>query len=1206
MGIKNMVKRAAGKAADAVTKAASLSPEQVDSILRGRATYLEQMPDPSDPAAEELTRRLLSSIGVEIYSAYLPQIKDLYAPIDPTFEYEDEFDAAHNIRLLNITKWVIDPEEDSLEKLVSVYDVLSSEDCNVALVFNRTRTNTNVYLAVANMGNANSNTSAENFRKRISAAIKGNFPGSEVSECKRDEALFMKNAKPLSVASVSNIPTEKSDKFISQTIEKVLDGIVPTRRSEEYTIILLATPVHDVEERKLRLAELYTALAPYSSWQTNYTFHESGSTTATATVGINAGVSAGIQNGTNSSVANSSSVTDSIGDTVTDSTGESVTDSTGESVMDSTNKTVTDSKGSSVTDSTGTSTTDSTGSSTTTSTSESNSVTGGVNVSGKLGPVGVAGSVQTGHTSTAGESIAESATHAVAESVGHAVAESAGHAVADGIAHAVASTAGHAVASSTGRAVAKSLGRAVAKGATKTAGVFQSTSFGGNFGASFSRSSSITATIGKDEGITQSFTNYAIKHALANLEDQMARLDQASALGMWDFAAYVLSEDLAVANNVAHSYLALTQGEKSYMSKAAVNLWRGDMGVASGKAATICKYLADFRHPMFALDPNVLEVDPEFNEYPPVITATTALSGKELAFSLNFPRKSVSGLPVIECAGFGRNVTTFGGEQDPEDGIAIGKVFHMHHEESVQVSLSKDSLASHTFVTGSTGSGKTNTVCKILGEAVDAGVGFLVVEPAKGEYKDIFGGRNDVNVFGTNPAIAPLIRINPFSFPKGIHVLEHLDRLVEVFNVCWPMYAAMPAVLKNAVEKAYEDCGWSLVESVDPYGEGLYPTFADVARNVRQILDTSEYDAENKGAYKGSLLTRLESLTNGINGMILTTDGTPDAELFDSKTIVDLSRVGSTETKSLLMGLLVLKLQEHRMATSLGTNLPLRHITVLEEAHNLLRRTSTEQVAEGANLLGKSVEMLSNAIAEMRTYGEGFIIADQAPGLLDMATIRNTNTKIIMRLPDLSDRELVGKAAGLNDDQVVEIARLPKGVAAVYQNDWIEPVLCKIDRADDGVRFAYTPQREERREWSAYDAITLANALMKGIDVSDESRLDDMKAALERLELSAFMKVAILKALENPPAEPRMTKLAPLMSALFPSVRKATDDAVARTSDVTEWTRATESALSGVCAIELEDRVRRAIIQGLITDRVFNELHDVDAFKEWHQRGGLK
>ena len=127
------------------------------------------------------------------------------------------------------------------------------------------------------------------------------------------------------------------------------------------------------------------------------------------------------------------------------------------------------------------------------------------------------------------------------------------------------------------------------------------------------------------------------------------------------------------------------------------------------------------------------------------------------------------------------------------------------------------------------------------------------------------------------------------------------------------MYAAMPAVLKEAVEKSYEDAGWNLTESTNEYGDDLYPTFADVTRNIRTIIDSSEYDAENKGAYKGSLITRLKSLTNGINGLIFTTDEIPAGDLFDKNVIADLSRVGSSETKSLIMGLLVLKLQEHRM-----------------------------------------------------------------------------------------------------------------------------------------------------------------------------------------------------------------------------------------------------------------------------------------------------
>ena len=210
------------------------------------------------------------------------------------------------------------------------------------------------------------------------------------------------------------------------------------------------------------------------------------------------------------------------------------------------------------------------------------------------------------------------------------------------------------------------------------------------------------------------------------------------------------------------------------------------------------------------------------------------------------------------------------------------------------------------------------------------------------------------------------------------------------------------------------------------------------------MINSSDYSAELKGNYTGALVTRVKSLTQGIYGQVFVSDEIDNAKLFDQNAIVDLSRVASSETKALIMGILVMRLQEHRMAEG-GMNKELRHITVLEEAHHLLKRTSLEQTSESSNLLGKSVEMLSQSIAEMRTYGEGFIIADQSPNMLDMSVIRNTNTKIILRLPDFSDRELCGKAAGLDDEQIIELAKLPTGVAAVYQNNWIEPVLCKIN-----------------------------------------------------------------------------------------------------------------------------------------------------------------
>jgi hypothetical protein len=308
------------------------------------------------------------------------------------------------------------------------------------------------------------------------------------------------------------------------------------------------------------------------------------------------------------------------------------------------------------------------------------------------------------------------------------------------------------------------------------------------------------------------------------------------------------------------------------MSKSAINVWRGNVDEDREAAKEICSYLRELRHPVFGLHPGMLVVDKAFNVYPSIVTATTSLSGKELAYSLNFPQRAISGLPILECAEFGRNIVTYECADVTEGEIDLGNFFHMNHEEENRVKLSKKSLASHTFITGSTGAGKSNTVYKLLQQAMKHGAKFLVIEPAKGEYKNVFGMMKGVSVYGTNPELTPMLRINPFSFPKGIHILEHLDRLIEIFNVCWPMYAAMPAVLKSAVEKSYEDCGWNLNISRNIYGEDIYPSFADVAAKVKEVIDSSEYDNDNKGAYKGALQTRLASLANGLNGMIFVQD----------------------------------------------------------------------------------------------------------------------------------------------------------------------------------------------------------------------------------------------------------------------------------------------------------------------------------------------
>lgn len=542
----------------------------------------------------------------------------------------------------------------------------------------------------------------------------------------------------------------------------------------------------------------------------------------------------------------------------------------------------------------------------------------------------------------------------------------------------------------------------------------------------------------KSESFSTTTENKAVTDMLQVLDNAIKRTNEFDSYGMWNVAGYFISDDMSTAEIAASNYRSLMNGENSGREVSAINSWRSNGREINGNFNDLTTFLSRFVHPQFCYWGNN-----------GIVTAATAISGKELGLHLGLPRSTIPGLPVIEHAEFGKEVTSyrlFSKDKSikPEDRIKIGKVFDLGLITNKVVELDNKSLNMHTFITGSTGSGKSNTVYQMLLELHQDKIPFLVIEPAKGEYKDVFGHWNDVNVYSSNPNIAELININPFKFPKSIHVLEHVDGLVEIFSVCWPMYDAMPAFFKDAILKSYESVGWDLGSSTFDGDDIEYPDFEILVEQLERLIDSSDYASDIKSNYRGALITRVKSLTVGLNKFIFTNEQTPYEKLFDENCILDISRIKSSETKALIMGLMVYILNEYRVDTKTGSNKGLKHVTVLEEAHNLLKNTSSSD----SSLIGKSVEMLTNTIAEIRTYGEGFIIVDQSPSSVDIAAIKNTNTKIVLRTPEANDREAIGRSMGLTTDQVNEIAKLPSGVAVVYQNDWVSPVLTMVDKAD--------------------------------------------------------------------------------------------------------------------------------------------------------------
>ena len=946
---------------------------------------------------EELANQLTLADHL-VYKKYLPELQN-YPLVEPSEEMKRTLDVKTCIKLFQMKKLTLKKGEDMLQKLSTVYHSSMALGCSLAVMVDVPADGApaDIYLGVRQNPGRQSidNRDLAISGDAIEKGMKSNFPGSEVQELHQEEidALLEDDngsfgSAQSAIASVSCVAalrdkSKTEDKAFIQGIERFIDAM----DGDAYTALFLAEPVTEETQAGIRngYEELYSALSPFRKTTWSYTENESHAVMETFCSGTS--------------------------DTVTDGTSSGFSDEQGRN--------------------TGFNFSAGMNQGTTNTIGQSHAVTR-LRLPSKRTMVGVAA----GASILALGAVAASAVFPPAGAAIVSAASTVGAAVKAGplFGAVVPMVAGHetnGTAWSTARSIGKSLGFGMSRG-YNTAHTDSSTVERSNaHSTNEQHSNGTTDTHGTVRTQQIEVCNKAVEELLTRIDEQIKRTKESEDYGCYSCAAYFLSSRPSKALLAANTYRSLMIGEGSSVESGAVNLWQDRASVTAMR-----EYLKRFTHPVFARQLWENEADSLF------YTAGTLVSGRELPMHLGLPTRSVHGLPIIEHAEFGRNVPD---EAMPdEDKMNLGKIYHMGKEEAAGLILNRQAMASHTFITGSTGTGKSNAVYHLLDEITKNGqTTFLVVEPAKGEYKNVFGNCTDVQVFGTNPRETPLLRMNPFAFPENIHILEHIDRLVEIFNACWPMYAAMPAVLKDAIERSYQKVGWDLRNSESE--KGVFPTFFDLLDILPGVIEESHYSKDTQSDYVGALCTRVKSLTNGIYGSVLCAeDALSDAEMFDQNVIVDLSRVGSMETKSLLMGILVMKLQEYRMCSS-GMNSRLRHVTVLEEAHNLLRKTSAEQSQEGANLQGKSVEMLANAIAEMRTYGEGFIIADQAPGLLDMSVIRNTNTKIILRLPDEEDRKLVGKSAALKEAQIDELSKLPLGVAAVYQNEWPEAVLCKIE-----------------------------------------------------------------------------------------------------------------------------------------------------------------
>ncbi|WP_440952662.1 ATP-binding protein [Methanococcoides sp. FTZ1] len=409
------------------------------------------------------------------------------------------------------------------------------------------------------------------------------------------------------------------------------------------------------------------------------------------------------------------------------------------------------------------------------------------------------------------------------------------------------------------------------------------------------------------------------------------------------------------------------------------------------------------------------------------------LNSNDLGVFINLPSQEMPGFSIKP---YGRFKVS---KQDTDDtSIAIGEILDKGEKTHNCYNVPVKNLNKHGLIVGTTGSGKTNTIFFMLKELwIKHNIPFLVLEPAKTEYmsllhSDIF--KQNIKVFTLGDERISPFRINPFEILPGVSVQTHIDLLKSVFNASFYMWGPLPHVLEQCLHEVYTDRGWDLASNKNRLGShnDANPTLTDLYNKVDAVVDRLGYGKETTMEIKGSLKTRIGSMLIGGKGLMLDTRRTIDFESFlNQPSILELEALGDDDEKCFVMGLILTRMYEYYISKGLTEKVDLKHVTVIEEAHRLLGVSHTDNPYVG-NTRAKSVETFTNILAEIRAYGEGFLISEQIPTKLAPDILKNTNLKIMHRIVAEDDRKAMSATMNIFEQEAQMITTFSPGYAAVY------------------------------------------------------------------------------------------------------------------------------------------------------------------------------
>lgn len=556
-----------------------------------------------------------------------------------------------------------------------------------------------------------------------------------------------------------------------------------------------------------------------------------------------------------------------------------------------------------------------------------------------------------------------------------------------------------------------------------------------------------------------------------------------------------------VAGPLVEQYLEiLSDGLKSMSEGAATGMWRTAVYLTGGTryAQLASTWQSVYASPTALFDPLLVTDWPDAvplaslwgmpdvrgdaapGLYRRPFRYQSLLTSRRLAAYVHLPEQEWPGFEVRLLPAFD-SVRTLETSNHDAGGAAtrsvvVGSVLHRMKRTGQPYTIAVDDLSRHTLVCGVTGAGKTTTILWLLRQVAALGIPYLVVEPVKKEYRVLLTDpvpRPAVLFTAGDQAVLPLT-INPFEVPGDTRLATHIDLLRALFTASFGMWAPLPQILERCIHEVYADRGWNVLtgdnDRLDDAAASAaldridaWPTLSDLADKVEEVIAGLGYSGEVTSNMRSALSTRIDGLRTGAKGAMLdVATGVSATALFEQSVVLELEALGADEDRAFVMGLLLLRLTEHRRSGE--SSRAVRHVFVLEEAHRLLSRSGGTATPDQGDPKSKAVDAFVDMLAEIRSYGQAVIVADQVPVRLAPEVLKNTNLKIMQRIVAAQDRAELAATAAMNEDQSQILATLIRPQAVVYSEGDDTPLLVTIGPLGDNPppRLGATPPSDDQ------------------------------------------------------------------------------------------------------------------------------------------------